>query len=259
MIELSQDQIDFYKENGYLALERLVSAQELEVMRAAYDRIFSENAGRETGDQFDLGGTDEEGKEPVLPQILGPSKYAPELAEGEYRNSCDKIIKQLLGESATVGGDHAILKPARHGAETPWHQDEAYWDPSLDYSSLSIWIPLQDATVENGCLQFVPGSQRLEVLDHQSVGGDVRIHALEVLGADVREAVACPIPAGGCTIHGSRTLHYAGPNGSDNPRRALIVGGGAPATERTDGRRFPWNEIKRTERERRARVAKDGA
>jgi len=257
LTELTQEQIDFYHENGYLALDTLVSEQELEIMRAAYDRIFSERAGRDVGDQFDLAGTDEEGKEPALPQILGPSKYAPELAQGEYRRSADRIVKQLLGDEAGIGGDHAILKPARHGAATPWHQDEAYWDPGYDYRSLSIWIPLQEATVENGCLQFVPGSHRLEVLEHQSVGGDVRIHALEVLNADTTNAVSCPITAGGCTIHDSKTLHYAGPNNTDEPRRALILGGGAPATERTDGRRFPWNERKRTARDERARRASD--
>ena len=259
MIELSEEQIDFYRENGYLALDKLVPPDELGVMRKAYDRIFNDRAGREVGDHFDLAGTDEEGKEAALPQILGPSRYAPELAQGEYRESCARIIEQLLGPEAEVGGDHAILKPAHYGAETPWHQDEAYWDPTLDYSSLSIWIPLQDATVGNGCMQFVPGSHLLEVLEHQSVGGDVRVHALEIIEADVSGAVACPIPAGGCTIHGSRTLHYAGPNRTDRPRRALIVCGGAPASERTDDRRFPWNERKRTERDRRARVAADGA
>src|SRR5205085_8106879 len=128
--------------------------------------------------------------------------------------------------------DHAILKPALHGVETPWHQDEAYWDPAFEYESMSIWISLQEATEENGCMWFVPGSHRLDVLPHHSIDNNPRIHGLEVDGADVVKAIACPLPAGGCTIHHNRTLHYTGPNRSSQPRRALILGFGLPARQR---------------------------
>lgn len=249
---LTTDQIEFYHQNGYLCIDSIMPFEEVDWMREIYDRLFREQAGRDVGDQFDLAGTDEEGKEAVLPQILGPAKYAPELRESQLWVNTEHMVRQLLGENASFGDGHMIYKPARIGAETPWHQDEAYWDPELDYTSMSIWVPLQEATVENGCMWFVPGSHKLEVLPHQSVGGDVRIHALEVLGADTSGAVACPLPPGGATFHSSRTLHYTGPNRSEIPRRAYILSGGLPATERTDGRRFPWNEIKQTARQARA-------
>ncbi|MBX7131735.1 MAG: phytanoyl-CoA dioxygenase family protein [Fimbriimonadaceae bacterium] len=253
---LSEDQIRFYHENGYLSIPSIMPRDEVEWMREVYDRLFEERAGREAGDQFDLAGTDEEGKVAVLPQILGPAKYAPELRESQLWKNAAECVRLLLGQEASFGDGHMIFKPARIGAETPWHQDEAYWDPNLDYTSLSIWVPLQEATIENGCMWFVPGSQRLEVLPHQSVGGDVRIHALEVLGADVTGAVACPLPPGGATFHSSRTLHYTGPNRSDIPRRAYILGGGLPASERSEPRRFPWNEVKQTAREARAQSSR---
>jgi len=225
-------------------------------MREIYDRLFREQAGRDVGDQFDLAGTDEEGVTAVLPQILGPAKYAPELADSELWKNAAALVRQLLGPEAAFGDGHMIFKPARIGAETPWHQDEAYWDPALDYTSLSIWVPLQEATIENGCMWFVPGSQDLDVLPHRSVGGDVRVHALEVLDADVSGAVACPLPPGGATFHSSRTLHYTGPNRSDVDRRAYILSGGLPARPRSDGRRFPWNEIKQTARDERAKASR---
>ncbi|MCB8933502.1 MAG: phytanoyl-CoA dioxygenase family protein [Fimbriimonadaceae bacterium] len=249
---LTADLIEFFHANGYLAIERLMPDDEVVWMREIYDRLFAERAGWETGDQFDLAGTDEEGKEAVLPQILGPAKYAPELRDSRLWANAAEVVRDLLGPEAAFGDGHMIFKPPRTGAETPWHQDEAYWDPSLDYTSLSIWVPLQEATVANGCMGFVPGSHRLEVLPHQSVGGDVRVHALEVLGADVSRAVMCPLPAGGATFHLSRTLHYAGPNTTDIPRRAYILSGGLAATPRNDGRRFPWNEAKQTARAKRA-------
>jgi len=256
---VTPEQVAFFHENGFLALDPITTEDELSWMRASYDRIFAERAGREEGNQFDLGGADEEGMEARLPQILNPAKYAPELRDGVYLKHAEAICKQLLGPEATGGPGHAIFKPAGVGAETPWHQDEAYWDPSKEYTSVSVWMPLQEATIENGCLWFVPGSHRREIVEHRSIGGDPRVHGLEAPGVDTSGAVACPLKPGGVTIHANRTLHYAGPNTSGVPRRALILGYSLPARERAEPRRFPWNEVKRTAREERRRAATAGA
>ena len=251
-IVLTQDQIAFYHREGYLVLDAITTQQEVTWLREVYDRLFAARAGREAGDQFDLAGTDVEGQPAALPQILNPSKYAPELKEGLFRVNALAIARQLLGADAGPLGEHAIFKPARTGAETPWHQDEAYWDPTLDYESLSIWIPLQEATIANGCMQFVPGSHQQQVLTHHSIQDDPRIHGLAVDAVDVSTAVACPIPAGGATIHHNRTLHYAGPNDSDVPRRAYILIFGRKPTQRIQARDFYWKRQKQTARQQRA-------
>ncbi|HEY0866132.1 MAG TPA: phytanoyl-CoA dioxygenase family protein, partial [Fimbriimonas sp.] len=216
-LRLTDEQVAFYHREGYLAIGALTTPDEIERLREIYDDLFIRRVGRERGDQFDLAGTDEEGKEASLPQILGPSKYAPELIEGLLFANARAAARQLLGEEAEFGGDHAIFKPAHSGAPTPWHQDEAYWNPAVDYNSLSIWVPLQEATLENGCMQFIPGSQNLEVQPHHSIGNDPRVHGLEIDEVDDSSAVACPLPAGGATFHGSRTLHFTGANRSDVP------------------------------------------
>jgi ectoine hydroxylase-related dioxygenase (phytanoyl-CoA dioxygenase family) len=254
-VKLTDEQVVFYHREGYLVLPSISTPPEIARVREIYDRLFAQRAGRDEGSQFDLAGTDEEGKEATLPQILGPSRYAPELAEGVFRANALAIARQLLGPQAEGMGEHAILKPARIGAATPWHQDEAYWGPELNYNSFSLWMPLQAATLDNGCMEFVPRSHLWDVLPHHSIGHDPRVHGLEVEGADVSTAVACPIPAGGCTIHSNRTLHYAGPNRSDQPRRAYILSMGIKPTRRTIARRFPWNDLKRTARDERARAA----
>jgi ectoine hydroxylase-related dioxygenase (phytanoyl-CoA dioxygenase family) len=257
-ITLTPEQIAFYHENGYLTLDAITTPEEVEMLRGAYDRLFSSRAGREEGNQFDLAGTDEEGKEAALPQILSPSQYAPEMRDILARANAFSICRQLLGDDVEIGGEHAIFKPARTGSATPWHQDESYWSPDLDYRNISVWMPLQEATPENGCMQFIPGSHRFEVLPHQSIGGDDRVHGLELAenaGVDVSHPAICPLPAGGATFHGGRMLHYTAPNRSAIPRRALIMMFGAQGTPRTDGRRFPWNEAKRTARAERAAAA----
>lgn len=121
---LTSEQIEFYHREGYLVLDSITTPEEVAWLREIYDRLFATRAGREEGNQFDLAGTDEEGKEAALPQILNPAKYAPELKNGLYRVNALAIAKQLLGPEANYQGEHAIFKPARIGAETPWHQDE---------------------------------------------------------------------------------------------------------------------------------------
>ena len=256
-ITLTDDQVEFYHTNGYLSIDAITTQEEIERLRVIYDRLFEQQAGRAEGNQFDLAGTDEDGKVAKLPQILSLRKYAPELADTLYETNAYAISRQLLGEGIHFTGDHAIFKPARSGAPTPWHQDEAYWDAGTTYNSLSIWMPLQEATLENGCMVFVPGSHTQEIVAHQAIGGDTRVHGLEMLQeVDQAKAVACPLPAGGATFHDSRTMHHTGANLSDIPRRAYIIGFGLPTEPRTDGRRFPWNEIRNTARSAREAAAK---
>ena len=250
-VSLSQDQIEFFHLNGFLAIDAITTPDEVAWLRGIYDRIFRERAGRDVGDQFDLAGADEDGQEEALPQILGPVRYAPELAGGLFRVNGLHLCRQLLGPECTARGEHAILKPARFGAETPWHQDEAYWNPKMDYTSLSVWIPLQDATLENGCMWFIPGSHRWEVQPHHSIHHDPRVHGLEVDELDTSTAVPCPIPAGGATFHLSRTFHYAGLNRTTEPRRAYILGFGLDPAPRAEPRVFYWNDLKQTPREAR--------
>ncbi|MEL7238859.1 MAG: phytanoyl-CoA dioxygenase family protein, partial [Planctomycetota bacterium] len=147
-LSLTRDQIEFFHANGYLVLEKLTELQEIERLREIYDDLFRRRVGRESGDQFDLGGADEDGVDAVLPQILAPRKHAPEIAQGLFLANAERIASQLLGDAASFNGDHAIFKPARTGAATPWHQDEAYWSAAMAYHSFSLWMPLQEATVE---------------------------------------------------------------------------------------------------------------
>lgn len=243
---LTPEQIAFYHEHGYLAIDAIMPPEEIEVVKAIYDRLFTPEAGSDS-DLYDLNGAREAGKKISIPQILNPAKYAPELLETQMVANVKAILKQLHGPDTKMVGDHAINKPPHNAAPTPWHQDEAYWNPAKDYSSLSIWIPLQPATKQNGCMHFVPGSHRIEIVPHRPIGDNPLTPGLEVEpGAfDFSSAVACELPAGGATIHHGRTLHYTPPNNSDDYRRAYIVMGSAYEKDRAEPRRFVWQERQR--------------
>ena len=239
-LTLTQEQVDKFHARGFLRLEAITTADEVTRLQAVYDRLFEPGAAVDEKDRFELAGTADA---PVLPQITNPDHYAPELLETTALRNAKGIAEQLLGDGqghgVTSAGMHAIRKPPRDGAATPWHQDEAYWDPHFEHFGISVWMPLQPATLENGCMQFVPGSHHLGIQPHQLINPDS--HGLELQSLElVEEAVACPLPPGGATVHFSRTIHYAGPNVSTEPRRALIMGFNGQPRELAEPRNMPW-------------------
>jgi hypothetical protein len=253
---LTTQEVSRFQNAGFLAItEPIISPVELDRLRAIYDAMFADRSGREDGNQFDLAGVDDDSRPAGLSQILHPQHYRPDIAGG-YVETVALLARQLLGEQAVTEIFHAILKPAGFGVPTPWHQDEAYWSPDRQYRSISIWIPLQEATVENGCLWFVDGSHEWDVLEHRPIGGDRRVHGLEMVDTSpVVDPVACPLPAGGATIHRNRTAHYAGPNTTGMARRALILGANLPDRPYPVERRFHWQEDRQTGRDERAKAA----
>ncbi len=257
-LALTQEQIAFFHREGYLAIQSITTLDEVRQLCGVYDRLFAARAGRDQGDHLDLvTHDDDDHAEPALPQIMNPSKYAPELAQSLLRANAEAIARQLFGPETSFRFDHAIRKPARTGAATPWHQDEAYNAPDLDYNEASIWVPLQEATLQNGCMQFVPRSHRWDVAPHHPIGHDPKVIGLEVddPAAYAAEAVACELPPGGATIHHCKAMHYTGPNLSAGPRRAYIMGFGAPPTKRDTPRDFYWLRQQQTAWQERAAAA----
>ena len=238
--------IDEFHERGFTWMPQISTPAELAMLRTVFDRLFAERAGRKEGAQYDMLGHDADDEAQLLPTILNPVHYAPELRRLDRRDNAAAIARQLLGPGAKGTFEHAILKPPRQGAATPWHQDEASGDDfGFPYPRISIWMPLQNATVENGCMWFSPGSHRRGLLPHRPVNDDPRVHSLECIGVfNAAETLACPIPAGGATAHLGRTLHFAGPNRTDGPRCAYIFTFEVPSERPRERRQFSWNSGK---------------
>lgn len=241
-VDLTDAQVEAYREDGFLAIDRITTDEEVEWLGGVYDRLFAERTGEAEGKYFDLAGPRAHAGREVLPQVLGPERIVPELRETIYFRNARALAARLLGLplEEVNGGGHMILKPAGYGRETPWHQDEAYWNPDLDYQSLSVWLPLNPATLESGCMQFIPGSHRRPLVPHRHIDDDPLVHGLITDEADASAAVACPIPAGGATFHDRRTLHYAGPNTTDEVRRAYTLIMRGATTKRETPYERPW-------------------
>jgi ectoine hydroxylase-related dioxygenase (phytanoyl-CoA dioxygenase family) len=236
---------------GYLSIEHFVSEAEVEPVRTILQRLWQERVGFERGAFFDFA-AEGTGKSESFPQIFRPSELAPKLRKTEVYTRAAALARQVLGPGARFATDHALIKPALTGPVTPWHQDASFQDPGMDTHEVSIWVALQPVNTENGCLQFIPGSHKGPILPHQSPGGNKRIHALECYeGFDPSDAVACVLPTGGCTVHTGRTLHFAGPNRSDQHRLVYVLIFDLPATPAAVPREAPWLIDRKTARDER--------
>ena len=219
-----------------------------------YDRLFTEQRGWEGGDLFDMVGRDDREKGLSLPQMLWPSRYEPFLRQTRLYANAVTVAEQLLGPKLENILEHAIMKPAGHGAATPWHQDDAFSRKGSGFvEAISIWMPLQDVSVGSGCMQYIKGSNHGPLFDHRSPNNDPRIHGLEAVSPpDLTHCVPVPMPAGGAVIHHSRTMHSAGVNTSNQPRRAYILGYSVQSRPHQRlTRDYPWNLEKQTAREQR--------
>jgi ectoine hydroxylase-related dioxygenase (phytanoyl-CoA dioxygenase family) len=241
--DLTRDALASFERDGYAVINELIAPEEVDRLRGILMNLHEKKIGFKEGALFDAAGTDEEGKEPVFPQITNARMYAPELEKSEYFKAGLRIAQAVLGPNAQLKADITFLKPPFIGSDTPWHQDEAFGNPLYDYEQLSIWLALTAANASNSCMSFIPGSHLLEVLEHQPLGGDPRIHALECIGKfDASTAIECPLEAGSCTLHGGRTLHYAGPNHSAQGRLAYVIIFDTPPVLRKTAREFSWSK-----------------
>lgn len=239
-----------FHEQGFLVLPDLCSEAECRHLRVLLMRLFEHHMGHDEGNQFDMLGPDLAGLDRIQPQILKPSLYAPQLLLTPYFHRVQALARRLLGDDGQFSFDHSIVKRAGTAIATPWHQDEAHHrDPHFQFEQVSFWLPLQDVGEHNGCMCYLPGSNRGPLLPHRSLHGDARIHALECEPSafDAAAAIAMPVRAGTCIAHDGRTLHAALPNRSGADRLAYVLSFRGAARPRTDATRFPWLDAQHTE------------
>ena len=231
----TDDDVAFFRENGYLVVERITTDEELEWLTKIFDAVMEGGRVFEPGREVDDAG-------PVqIQQSIAPEFEFPEVLQTTYRRNAMHFAAALLEvpEDDLVTWGHMIQKPPRKSRVAPWHQDEAYWQPELDYHAVGAWLPLHEVSVERGAMQFIPGSHEGPLLMHHHTG-DPRGNLLEAEGVDTSTAVACPLPAGGCTFHHHRTLHFTAANTTDLPRKAFPMEFQLPPRRRTELRHTPW-------------------
>lgn len=254
--ELGDAQVTEFRTQGFTSIPRLTSDEELAWLDELYDWLFAERVQPVPGGYFDLSRAYESDGPDLQPQILSPETRFPALRRTAVFRNGRRLAARLLGgePSELRGWGHMIRKPPGIGAPLPWHQDEAYWDPAFEYEALGVWLTLDPATRESGCLSFIPGSHRGAVRVHRHVGDDPAVHALVTDDVDARLACALPVPAGGAIFHHCRVLHSSGANTSARVRRAWANEFQRAPRARAERIERPWiDEGKRAWEARRTR------
>ena len=219
---ISEEQITFYEENGYIQLQNVLPMNEVEDLRAALQAAVEDRKRY----QLNEGPRRDPEYEKVFLQMVNLWEHYPAIKKYVMNERVAEIARRLSrAPYVRLWHDHALIKYPQDSKPTAWHQDMVYW-PMNETGALSCWMALDDVTVENGCMFFVPGSHKLGALDPIDLANASPQRLLEFVPDTKRkdfQSVAVEMSAGSCTFHHGLTFHYAGPNITERPRRAMVT------------------------------------
>lgn len=224
--ELSQEQINFYQTNGFVVIDDFLSQDELEEWREAVTEAVTERKGiKMPGKDIQTGmddGINEDAEyfSKVFDQLLNLWQTNDKVKKIMLDERIGKMAAQLSGaDGIRIWHDQALIK--RPWANpTSWHLDTPFWSFS-DKRALSIWVALDDATLENGCLYFIPGSFKETSFENKGIGKNMDAIFEVYPQFQNTPSFAANMKAGSCSFHNGLTIHGAGANMTNGFRRAM--------------------------------------
>ena len=218
---LNRDQKKFYKENGYLLVESVLSNEQLTAMqKITYDWIESSRNVTESDDFFDLDqGHSKE--QPKLTRLKLPHKADVYFWEVLKNSKITSVLTDLLGPNTLLQTSKLNTKAPGGGAAVEWHQDWAFY-PHSNVDVLAFGVLLEDVTEDNGPLMVIPKSHKGPILSHFSNGLFCGAIDPEDPNFKIDKAVKLVGKAGDMTVHHARTLHGSAQNRSSSSRLILF-------------------------------------
>ena len=203
---LSTEQLERFNRDGFILVEDLFTRAEVARMKSEIQKVL-ERVGR---------------TRPKIAQAgvyVGITAACPWFRQVHRDARVADVLAQIIGPGVEFWSDKIVFKSADTNFGSPWHQDWMYWKGAHKYS---MWLALDDATPQNGCLKFMPGSHH-EVADHGGEGdGHGFVNRLADGAVDESKAVTVPVAAGGAAFFHDLALHASLPNTSGRDRWALI-------------------------------------
>ncbi len=191
---LSDEQVASFRRCGYLAGIRIIDDRQANAIASEVNAIMSSSAsGKNLFHEYYSNESSDQSN--VLFHALGGWRVTPGLHDLLWNPAFLVPAFQLLGAPVRFWHDQLFCKPARHGGVVAWHQDYSYWTRTQPMAHLTCWIGLDESTVENGCLHYVPGSHRWPLLPITGLAGDME-EMLSVLDAEQKDQfrpVAVPL------------------------------------------------------------------
>ena len=222
--ELTPAQIDIYHQNGFLVIKNFLDPSELEHWRAVTDEAVAERLEASKGQEFERALNNQADPNGYYAKIFVQCIKLADTHQGMHDLMHDPRLGEVVGRLAGVDGiriwhDQALIKPP-FGNPTGWHLDNPYWS-FYSRDAISMWVALDDATLGNGCLWYVPGSHKTASFENANIGKNIGDLFDVYPEWRTLETVACPCPAGSAVFHNGLTAHGAGANMTSRPRRAM--------------------------------------
>ena len=203
---LTAAQIAEYHEKGYVVPDYRLGADTLAAIRRDHDRLLVEHP--EFRDNCPA----------LLSHDMAFLNYA---RDGEILD----MAEQLIGPDIALWNMSFFAKPAHNGKQTPYHQDGEYW-PIRPLATCTVWIAVDDATLENGCLRFIPGShkdRRLMAHEQKNDPNYTLQQELRPSEYDDNDAEDLVLEAGQMSLHDVYLAHGSEVNTSNKPRRGMTL------------------------------------
>lgn len=223
---LTDEQFEQYQRDGYVVVEGVLSADEVSTLKTRLREYVRGDREERTFDRMLEPSVDPEefeGEgEPVRKfEGVGMAEEDGVFADIATHEEIVEIVSSLQGPNLKLLRCAGMLKPPGVGSAKKFHQDAAYY-PIRPMDHVTVWVALDEATTENGCMQVVPGAHTDGLLEHEAMEYDTDI---TVSGRDYDESdtVALPMEPGDALFQHCLLPHYTAPNESDRWRRAMIV------------------------------------
>ena len=221
---LSDADVEFFGREGYLSGIRVLTDEQVDALRAELEGLFDP---KHPGHALFYEYHSNESTDPatVLFHALGAWRITPGLHDILWNPAFTVPASQLLGGAVRFWHDQLFCKPPHHGGVVAWHQDYSYWTRTQPMAHLTCWIGLDDATPDNGCVHYVPGSHRWPLLPVTGLAGGME--AIQTVLTDQQRAQFKPVAAvlekGCAAFHHPLMVHGSYANNTDRPRRAAVI------------------------------------
>jgi phytanoyl-CoA hydroxylase len=219
---LSTQQAAEFERTGHLTVKSVFSDAEIQAalddLAVWGDQFLSSMSEEERGwylERSNAGG-------PLLRKLDNPVFHRPVFQQLAKNASLVEMVQQLIGPGVSVFFSQVFMKPPEVGGNKPIHQDNFYFGPDDPDATVTVWLALDDATTENGCLYY-SNLHQSEIAPHEAPEGEPFNLQIPSEIASQFEMSPAPVPRGGVSFHHGNTPHQSSANRSSRPRRAAAL------------------------------------
>ncbi|MFN2500761.1 MAG: phytanoyl-CoA dioxygenase family protein, partial [Pyrinomonadaceae bacterium] len=221
---ISDDDKQFFDEHGYLSGIKLLNDEQLSLLRKDLE-VVMQPAFAGNSRFYEYHRNESVSSETTLFHALGAWRVSLAFHDLIFYPRFVSAASALLGGPIRFWHDQLFVKPPHDGGVVAWHQDYSYWTRTEPVAHLTCWIALDDSVVANGCVHYVPGSHKWNLLPRGELANNME-SVLSLLTDQQKQAFR-PIPvelkAGEASFHHPLMLHGSYENRSETPRRAAVI------------------------------------